>query len=190
MLVTSWNWVYLCDFSSAFKPVYLPEDDPSEFSYYFDMSGRRTCYVAPERFFPADSEIARKVASLEVGRSLGRITEAMDVFSLGCVLGELLVEGAPPFTLSQLYKYKAGQYALDAYLAQIEDDAMRVRCLMICQPLLASRYLCRFAGPRQEHDVAARVRPPFLPAVPDRRLRCSIPCVLLRLLSRLHRDDQ
>ena len=131
VLVTSWNWVYLSDFSSAFKPVYLPEDDPSEFSYYFDTSGRRTCYVAPERFFPPDSEIARKVAGLEVGRSLGRITEAMDVFSLGCVLGELLVEGAPPFTLSQLYKYKSGQYALDAYLAQIEDEAMRVRVVVV-----------------------------------------------------------
>jgi phosphoinositide-3-kinase regulatory subunit 4 len=130
VLVTSWNWVYLSDFASTFKPTYLPEDDPSDFSYFFDTSGRRTCYVAPERFYTADSEISRKKASLEPGRSLGKVTEAMDVFSLGCVLAELLVEGAPPFTLSQLFKYRSGEYSLDAYLVQIQDQAMRVSLIV------------------------------------------------------------
>lgn len=133
VLVTSWNWVYLADFASTFKPTYLPEDDPSDFSYFFDTSGRRTCYVAPERFYTANSEISRKKAGLEPGRSLGRVTEAMDVFSLGCVIAELLVEGTPPFTLSQLFKYRSGEYSLDGYLAQIGDEALRV-----CEPLLRS----------------------------------------------------
>ncbi|KAG6806518.1 Serine/threonine-protein kinase, partial [Tephrocybe sp. NHM501043] len=52
ILVTSWNWVYLSDFAS-YKPTYLPLDDPSDFSFYFDTSGRRTCYIAPERFYTA-----------------------------------------------------------------------------------------------------------------------------------------
>lgn len=52
-LVTSWNWLYLTDFSSSFKPTYLPEDNPADFSFYFDTSGRRTCYLAPERFWEA-----------------------------------------------------------------------------------------------------------------------------------------
>ena len=43
LLVTSWNWLYLTDFSSCFKPTTLPEDNPAEFSFYFDTSGRRTC---------------------------------------------------------------------------------------------------------------------------------------------------
>ena len=34
----------------SFKPTYLPEDNPAEFSYFFDTSRRRTCYIAPERF--------------------------------------------------------------------------------------------------------------------------------------------
>ena len=42
ILVTSWNWVYLTDFA-FFKPVYLPENNPADFSYYFDTSFRRTC---------------------------------------------------------------------------------------------------------------------------------------------------
>lgn len=45
--MTSWNWLYLADFAS-FKPTYIPYDDPSDFSFFFDTGGRRRCYVAPE----------------------------------------------------------------------------------------------------------------------------------------------
>jgi len=48
ILITSWNWVLLADFAS-FKPTYLPEDNPGDYSYFFDASRRRTCYIAPER---------------------------------------------------------------------------------------------------------------------------------------------
>lgn len=117
VLVTSWNWIYLTDFAS-FKPTYLPLDDPSTFSYYFDTSSRRTCYLAPERFFAATTETPTKT---------GDVTEAMDVFSLGCVLAELWMEGTAIFTLSQLFKYRAGEYRPKAYLAEIEDVEIRVR---------------------------------------------------------------
>ena len=49
-LLTSWGWVYLADFA-PFKPSYLPEDNPAAFSYFYDMSGRRTCNISPERFY-------------------------------------------------------------------------------------------------------------------------------------------
>lgn len=49
IMITSWNWVILTDFAS-FKPTYLPDDNPADFSYFFDTSRRRTCYIAPERF--------------------------------------------------------------------------------------------------------------------------------------------
>jgi phosphoinositide-3-kinase regulatory subunit 4 len=49
IMVTSWSWLTLTDFAS-FKPVLLPEDNPADFSYFFDTSRRRTCYIAPERF--------------------------------------------------------------------------------------------------------------------------------------------
>lgn len=70
VLVTSWNWVYLSDFAS-FKPVYMPEDDSSLFSFYFDTSQRRSCYVAPERFLAPGED------------KQGSLNEAMDIFSLG-----------------------------------------------------------------------------------------------------------
>ncbi len=48
MLLTSSVWLLLTDFAS-FKPALLPEDNPADFSYFFDTSRRRTCYLAPER---------------------------------------------------------------------------------------------------------------------------------------------
>jgi phosphoinositide-3-kinase, regulatory subunit 4 len=35
VLVTSWNWLVLADFTSL-KPTYLPEDNPGDLSYFFD----------------------------------------------------------------------------------------------------------------------------------------------------------
>ncbi|SCZ98267.1 BZ3500_MvSof-1268-A1-R1_Chr3-2g06260 [Microbotryum saponariae] len=150
VLCTSWSWALLTDFSSAFKPTYLPLDDPSTFSYYFDTSSRRTCYLAPERFYTPDSEIARQKATLGWGQSDGPVTEAMDVFSLGCVMAEMWMEGTPPFTLSQLFKYReegtttttavepqeGERYSLEPYLNEIEDVPMRdlVRSMVSRQP--------------------------------------------------------
>ena len=34
VMITSWGWLFLCDFAS-FKPRMLPQDDPSDFHYYF-----------------------------------------------------------------------------------------------------------------------------------------------------------
>ncbi|EJU01456.1 ARM repeat-containing protein [Dacryopinax primogenitus] len=127
VLVTSWNWVLITDFSSQFKPVHLPEDDPSDFSFYFDTSGRRTCYIAPERF--------------TIGKHKEReskVTEAMDVFSAGCVLAEMFLDGRQVFSLSQLFKYKAGDLGLDAHLGEIVDEGVRalVKRMMSLNPFL------------------------------------------------------
>ncbi|KAL8958845.1 MAG: hypothetical protein Q9193_004173 [Seirophora villosa] len=113
-LVTSWNWLYLTDFSSCYKKTRLPEDNPADFSYYFDTSGRRTCYLAPERFL--------SVGEIDDGRG---VTWAMDVFSVGCVIAELFLE-SPVFSLSQLYKYRKGEFdPTFSFLAKIQDDDVR-----------------------------------------------------------------
>ena len=49
VMVTSWNWVFLCDLAN-FKPSILPQDDPSDFNYFFASSRRAACALAPERF--------------------------------------------------------------------------------------------------------------------------------------------
>ncbi|GAA6002182.1 hypothetical protein JCM10207_003113 [Rhodosporidiobolus poonsookiae] len=136
IVVTSWNWAYLTDFSSSFKPTFLPLDDPATFSLFFDTSSRRSCYIAPERFYTAGSDIAKKKDALEFGKRDGKVTEAMDVFAAGCVIAELWMEGTPPFTLSQLFKYREGEYNLDTYLAEIEDVEIRslIRSMISLDP--------------------------------------------------------
>jgi phosphoinositide-3-kinase regulatory subunit 4 len=159
--------VFVTDFAASFKPTYLPLDDPADFSFFFDASGRRTCYVAPERFYSAGSDIARQKASLRSGASTsgasasssagntsitssgdpyseilglgkrdGKVTEAMDVFSLGCVISELWRDGAPLFTLSQLFKYREGRYDLETPLAEIQDAPLRsmIRTMLSIDP--------------------------------------------------------
>jgi phosphoinositide-3-kinase regulatory subunit 4 len=119
--------VYLTDFASH-KPTYLPLDDPSDFAFYFDTSGRRSCYVAPERFFASGAHLdgVLPLGDADRGNKDARVTEAMDVFSAGCVIAELFRDGTPLFTLSQLFKYREGELNTDGLLASVEDVGVRV----------------------------------------------------------------
>ncbi|KAE8348477.1 hypothetical protein BDV28DRAFT_143381 [Aspergillus coremiiformis] len=129
VLVTSWNWLYLSDFSSSFKLTFLPEDNPADFHFYFDTSGRRTCYLAPERFLEAGEK-----------RESEQVNWAMDIFSAGCVIAELFLE-SPIFTLSQMYKYRKGEYSPEhGPLAKIDDPEIRALILHMIQIDPESRY--------------------------------------------------
>jgi phosphoinositide-3-kinase regulatory subunit 4 len=129
-LVTSWNWLYLSDFSSSFKPTTLPEDNPADFTYYFDTAGRRTCYLAPERFLAAG----------ETPDPKAQVTWAMDIFSAGCVIAELFLE-APIFNLSQMYKYMKGDYdPVSVHLSRISDPDVREMVAHMIQLVPDSRY--------------------------------------------------
>ncbi|TPX59254.1 hypothetical protein PhCBS80983_g02602 [Powellomyces hirtus] len=112
VLVTSWNWAYLIDFSS-FKPTYLPEDNPGDFSFFFDTSSRRVCYLAPERFYAPGETL--------FSDNDGQLRPSMDIFSLGCTIAELFLEGTPLFSLSQLLRYRSGEYNPIPELDKIED---------------------------------------------------------------------
>ena len=116
VLVTSWNWLLLTDFAS-YKPMYLPNDNPADFNYFFDTSRRRTCYIAPERFSDPQSS---------VNSSKNRNAEqAMDMFSAGCVIAELFTEGSALFDLPQLLLYRENKFYPDACLAKIDDLEIR-----------------------------------------------------------------
>ncbi|EXJ93366.1 VPS15 protein kinase [Capronia coronata CBS 617.96] len=129
LLVTSWNWLYLTDFSSSFKPTYLPEDNPADFSFYFDTSSRRTCYIAPERFTTANS-----------GDQQGGMNWAMDIFSVGCAIAEIFLEG-PIFNLSQIFKYRAREYSPEhIHLNKIEDPEVRAMILNMIELDPEKRY--------------------------------------------------
>ncbi|CAG8616831.1 6412_t:CDS:2, partial [Diversispora eburnea] len=93
IFVTSWNW-----------------DNPADFSFFFDTSSRRTCYLAPERFYKPGSEIDRRKSELEFGEKDA----------------EVFLEGTPIFSLAQLFKYRSGEYDPSIYLDKIEDEDMKV----------------------------------------------------------------
>ncbi|KAJ5042601.1 phosphoinositide 3-kinase regulatory subunit 4 [Bipolaris maydis] len=131
VLVTSWNWLYLADFSSSYKPAHLPEDNPADFSFYFDLSGRRTCYLAPERFLAAGQQPEGE----------GDVNWAMDIFSVGCVIAEL-----------QLFKYRQGEYNPEhSHLSKIQDRNIRELTLHMIQidpnsRMTAEDYLTHWKG--------------------------------------------
>ncbi|CAM0943441.1 unnamed protein product [Alopecurus aequalis] len=134
VLVTSWNWLYLTDFAS-FKPTYIPDDDPSDFSFFFDTGGRRRCYLAPERFHEhgAESQISADAP----------LQPSMDIFSLGCVLAELFLEGQPLFELSQLLAYRRGQYDPMHTLEKIQDAGIQDMVLHMIQLDPKERLSCK-----------------------------------------------
>ncbi|SCU92281.1 LAMI_0E09604g1_1 [Lachancea mirantina] len=118
LMLTSWNWLVLTDFSSFLKPTYLPEDNPGEFSFYFDTSQRRSCYIAPERF---NTKLYK-----EGKRSRTLPSQKMDIFSAGCCIAELFSEGYSIFDLSQLFKYKTGEYDPREFLDRhLENDQIQ-----------------------------------------------------------------
>ncbi|RHZ10140.1 hypothetical protein DYB31_001080, partial [Aphanomyces astaci] len=151
VMVTSWNWIFLTDFA-PFKPTYIPEDDPADYYYYFCASdaSRRSCSVAPERFYGsnrdalsrlADSEISAEEWDKQMSRTPppppslapsssynatpqkgGSLTAAMDIFSTGCVIAELFHGGKPLFDLPTLLRYRTGDmHAVMSVLQKIQD---------------------------------------------------------------------
>ena len=108
IMVSSWSWLTLTDFAS-FKPTFLPEDNPADFSYFFDTSRRRVCCIAPERFVSrvSVSESVTQLPSVAgpgpdtvTAEAEAQLVPSMDVFSVGCCIGELFTDGIPVFDFS------------------------------------------------------------------------------------------
>ena len=166
--VTSWGWVLLTDVAS-FKPVSVPDDDPSDFiAHYQERSAgssasataaaaeggaaggggargeRQRCYLAPERFF----------ARREGEKPATEVTDAMDIFSAGCVLIEMYLNGERTFDLGDLMEYRRDRRMLPAVqqkLNKIESSKVRAACknMLSLDPrsrLTAAQYLERLTG--------------------------------------------
>jgi phosphoinositide-3-kinase, regulatory subunit 4 len=56
----------------------------------------------------------------------GPVLESMDVFSAGCVIAELWLDGEPVFTLSSMFKYRSGETGPPSILDKIPDEGVRV----------------------------------------------------------------
>lgn len=139
ILLTSWNWSMLTDFAHL-KPVYLPDYNQSQFSFYFDTNHRHSCYVAPERFKSKDELDHLNFNDYD-------LKPEMDIFSLGCTIVELFTEGIPIFSLSQMFKYRKGEYTPN--LDSIDDINIKkmIQSMISLNPedrLSAKDYLLKF----------------------------------------------
>jgi phosphoinositide-3-kinase regulatory subunit 4 len=154
--LTSWSWLLLIDFATH-KPAFLPRDNPSEFSFFFDTGSRRRCYVAPERFLSSDSDAwfqetsDSSSASTSEEQPSGPVriqptTFAADVFSAGCVIAELFLNGVALFDLSSLLTYSAEHHSESLELVdQIDEPDCRelVRSMIALNPeMRPSAYEC------------------------------------------------
>ncbi|KAI8997088.1 armadillo-type protein [Pilobolus umbonatus] len=71
---------------------------------------------------------------------IDELTPEMDIFSLGCVIAELFLEGTCLFTLSQLFKYRSGDYNPQLSLEKIEDGHIRAMVSHMIQIDPTDRY--------------------------------------------------
>ena len=133
IMVSSWSWLTLTDFAS-FKPTFLPEDNPADFSYFFDTSRRRVCCIAPERFVSrvSVSESVTQLPSVAgpgpdtvTAEAEAQLVPSMDVFSVGCCIGELFTDGIPVFDFSQMLEFRVGKFSPDKILDKIDDENVR-----------------------------------------------------------------
>ena len=181
--LTSWNWVVLIDIlPEESRPTFLAQDDPGDFIYYFQergmglvkddvtptniadnknntttvrrssdgSTGEKRCYVAPERFVLKDNKNGSSASDQQ-------LTASMDIFSLGCVLMELFLNGEPAMDLGDLMEYKqtgddiSKHSSLSQRLNKIESGNMRACCrhMLHLEPkkrLSCSEYLTRLSS--------------------------------------------
>ena len=132
-------------------------DNPEDFNFFFDTSRRRVCNIAPERFLASSTTAASQVRQAAgemviqgsaapdssgggvVGGNLNRLSPggfeslepSMDIFSAGCVIGELFTEGNPLFDYAELLAFSVNQHNPDTVIDKIEDpdirDLVRIR---------------------------------------------------------------
>jgi phosphoinositide-3-kinase regulatory subunit 4 len=146
---TSWNWLFLTDIA-FYKPTYLPADNPADYSFYFESQSRRRCYLAPERFYTGTAKPAVLAISNNQPSSIdNQLTEAMDIFSLGCVIAEIFLGGEVLFDLPQLLSYRDGIYDPQTLINKIPFPDIRLLISHMIQldpskRFTAKQYLNRF----------------------------------------------
>jgi phosphoinositide-3-kinase regulatory subunit 4 len=124
VVLTGWDWAFLTDLA-PFKPTLLPADDPSNVNYFFDTAERRACPIAPERFYEThhvvNENVTEKSTAITNTEQEEPVTEAMDIFSAGCVIAQLFLDGENLFDFSQLlaYRSKEENEHVQSYLTRI-----------------------------------------------------------------------
>ena len=121
-MLTSNGSLFLTDIAS-YKSAYIPIDNSTVYTYYFGSTNQsvKTCNVAPERFIEKN---ALSTSDITTNTANSSKTVKMDVFSLGCVIAELLLEEYL-FDYTKLLEYKNGKVDITPTLSKINDVNLR-----------------------------------------------------------------
>ena len=69
----------------------MKSDDLRKYNLYFgELDNNQRCYAAPERFVHGENEEAKLQLS-------GELDHKADIFSAGCVIAEILMDGVSLF---------------------------------------------------------------------------------------------
>lgn len=83
----------------CYKPAYIDSEDTKSYNLYFgELENNNRCYFAPERF--CDSNYDQNKRDNE------NLKKSMDIFSVACVISEIMMDGVPLFNRGGLIKYK------------------------------------------------------------------------------------
>mmetsp|Transcript_39330 Transcript_39330/g.60108 ORF Transcript_39330/g.60108 Transcript_39330/m.60108 type:complete len:123 (+) Transcript_39330:373-741(+) len=94
IMITSANQLFMTDMV-RFKPTYLKSNDLVNYNLFFgEMDNNQRCYFAPERFV--------EPAQFREGSDRDKLEHSMDVFSMGCIIAEIFMDGNTLFHLGRL----------------------------------------------------------------------------------------
>ncbi|CAI2359602.1 unnamed protein product [Moneuplotes crassus] len=141
ILLTSYDWLFVTDFLTVenvycvspkgdenqrfvnYKPTYVEEESWNLYNVFFgELDNNKMCYIAPERCISVDEYISKTSGDYSVQPS-------MDVFSVGCIIAEIFLDGKPLFDLARHQLYRKNQFNPKDILRFIGDEEIEALIL-------------------------------------------------------------
>lgn len=134
ILLTSYNWLFITDFLTVenvysvsqkdeqedrmvnYKPTYVEEESWNLYNMFFgELDNNKRCYIAPERCLSRREYYQKTINNYLVQPS-------MDIFSVGCIIAEIFLDGKPLFDLARHQLYRKDKFNPRDMLRLIGDD--------------------------------------------------------------------
>ena len=99
-----------------YKPTYVEEESWNVYNSIFgELDNNKKCYIAPERC------LSRKEYIIKTSENY-LVQPSMDVFSVGCIIAEIFLDGKPLFDLARHQLYRKMQFNPKDILRLIGDE--------------------------------------------------------------------
>ena len=121
------NQVFIVD-PAPFKPKFLDFQKPHLFYHFFANKASSGFYLAPERLSTYSEQLLTNYSRIEVKSrddDVGLDLKICDLFSLGCIIAFIYLNGNNLFTLDSIEKYITGdsnEFNIDKILSEIKDN--------------------------------------------------------------------